>query len=422
MTRLSDSVSSRSPSAVEPVTSAKMTVTTLRAPCRSWPAMSGAPQLRQKRAWPGFSSPQFVQVTQSSKRFDDLCRRRVSNAPPLIVEQRSLCRQETGRPDRGTLWGAHRTRPGKAGRMVGSGGLAWRHPRRLGERGAPMRTESSVTSLSWIPREAVEGLPRLPWDVGIAHYDPPPPDIIDDPGALVAADAARFANQLRAWIEVENGDGWVRFVQTAGGRPGMPAPRRIRDRPFVRIVGPTVWSTLALTIRADGSSDFELVGASSFPRHWIYDRAGRLVAKTGLIDFRIWYAQATPEHSPWGDEESPAIVTAVESSLERELSLLIVGSGPRFVRLQPGETLVEQGAAGDEVFLLFDGVLAVEQDAEKIAEVGPGAVLGEMGVLEGGRRTATLRAVTSCRVAVVPSDLMDRQALEELARGRKPSP
>jgi hypothetical protein len=33
---------------------------------------------------------------------------------------------------------------------------------------------------------------------------------------------------------------------------------------------------------------------------------------------------------------------------------------------------------------------------------------------------ATLRAVTPCRVAVVPSDQIDRAALEEIARGRMP--
>jgi CRP-like cAMP-binding protein len=43
-----------------------------------------------------------------------------------------------------------------------------------------------------------------------------------------------------------------------------------------------------------------------------------------------------------------------------------------------------------------------------------------MALLQGGRRTATLRAVTPCRVAVVPGERIDRQALEELARGRTP--
>ena len=82
--------------------------------------------------------------------------------------------------------------------------------------------------------------------------------------------------------------------------------------------------------------------------------------------------------------------------------------------------LAEQGAPGRELFLLFDGVLAVERDGETIAEVGPGAILGEMALLEGGRRTATLRAVTACRVAVVPSDRGDHRRLEELAGSRKP--
>jgi hypothetical protein len=224
--------------------------------------------------------------------------------------------------------------------------------------------------------------------------------------------------------EPEVGDGWVRFVQTAGGRPGMPVPRRIRDRPYLRIVGPTVWSTLALTIRADGSSDFEVVGASSFPRHWIYDHAGRLAAKTGLIDFHKWHLEASPQHSPWGDEESPAIVTAVESTLERQLSRLIIGANPPFRRLRPSESLVKQGEPGDELFLLFDGVLAVEVDGQTITEVGPGAILGEMALLQGGRRTATLRAVTPCRVAVVPgatvSTARRSKSLPEAARPTPP--
>jgi Cyclic nucleotide-binding domain len=325
-----------------------------------------------------------------------------------------------------------------------------------------MRVESSVTSVSWIPREAIEGYSRLPWDLGVARYDPPPPEVLDDPEGLLAADAARFANQLRAWVEVDDGritaygqagrgllgrtrvrlagarlqfsavpfpdlrpkpevgDGWVRFVQTAGGRPGMPVPRRVRNR--VRAVGPLVWTTLALRIRADGSSGFEVVGASPFPRHWVYDRAGRLAAKSGLIDFRRWHLEASPQRSPWGDEESPAVVTAVESALERQLSRLIVGADPPFRRLRPGQALVEQGEPGEELFLLFDGVLAVEADGRTLAEVGPGAILGEMALLGGGRRTATLRAVTPCRVAVVPGDRIDRQALEELAKGRTPHP
>jgi hypothetical protein len=47
-----------------------------------------------------------------------------------------------------------------------------------------VRIESSVTAISWIPSEAVEGLPKIPFSMGVAHYDDPPPDVIEDLDAL----------------------------------------------------------------------------------------------------------------------------------------------------------------------------------------------------------------------------------------------
>ena len=91
-------------------------------------------------------------------------------------------------------------------------------------------------------------------------------------------------------------------------------------------------------------------------------------------------------------------------------------------RLRAGRTLVEQGQHGDELFLLFDGVLRVEIDGKPVTEVGPGAIVGEMALLHQGQRMATLRAVTPCRVAVVPKDRIDRRALQEVAKSRMPRP
>src|SRR5262252_8382554 len=69
-----------------------------------------------------------------------------------------------------------------------------------------MRIESSVTSVSWIPSEAVTGMTKLSFEVGITHDDNPPPDVIEDLEGLGAADGFRFANRVGAWIEVENGE------------------------------------------------------------------------------------------------------------------------------------------------------------------------------------------------------------------------
>ena len=325
-----------------------------------------------------------------------------------------------------------------------------------------MRIEASVTSLSWIPQGAVEGIFRLPFELGVAHYDPPPPERLGDLDELQAQNRFRFVNRLEAWVEVEDGrivdagqrgdgrvnvtkvgygpasiafapvvmpdlrpepelgPGWARFVQSAGGIVGFPVPHRVRNEPYVQIRGPVAWTTLALTIHADGTVDQRLLGASSFPRHWVYDHSGRLVAKTGFIDHEAWWREAYGTHTPWGDEDSAPIVTAVESALERRLSVAVIDAKPQFIRLKAGRTLVQQGQRGEDLFLLFDGVLRVEVDGKPVAEVGPGAILGEMALLHEGRRTATLRAVTPCRVAVVPKDRIDRQTMEELVKGRVP--
>jgi hypothetical protein len=328
-----------------------------------------------------------------------------------------------------------------------------------------MRIESAVTAISWIPSEAIQGMPKIPFEVGIGHYDEPPPDRLGegDLERLRESDRFREANELRAWIEVDDGkivdhgfegrglvgsttfrlgvrdlvfqgvpfetiqqepeihDGEARFLQTVGGHAGFPAPRRVKGAPFFRIKSATAWTTLALTIRADGSSDHELVGASAFPRHWVYDRDGNLAHKAGTVDFKSWYREAHGEHTPWGDEDSEPFVAQAETALERQLSRDILESGAKLPRrkLKQDERLVEQGEAGDELYLLLDGVLAAVVDGEEVAQVGPGAILGEGAIVGEGTRSATLRACTPARVAVIAPDMIDRQAMETLAAGRQ---
>ena len=331
--------------------------------------------------------------------------------------------------------------------------------------GNTMRLAASVTSISWIPSEAITGPVRLPMDVGIGHYDDPPPDQLGEVAGFVAEGRCRFANVLAAFIEVDD-DGrivdagytgtaqvaattmrllgrtlsipgialpllrsepehhpdHVRFLQTAGGRTGSPMPRPVRQPPFVRVVAPTAWTTLALTIHTDGRVDHEVVSASPFPRHWIYDDSSTLVAKSGFIDFQTWAEANIGDHTPWGDlTGTEALVTEVETAIERELSLKIMRSGqqPELRRLAVGELLTRQGEQGTEVFLLLDGIVAVEVNQRPITELGPGSIVGERAVLEGGLRTSTLRATTPVRVAVARADQLDPAMLTELARGHR---
>jgi hypothetical protein len=325
-----------------------------------------------------------------------------------------------------------------------------------------MRIESSVTSLTWIPSDAISGMTKLPFELGVTHYDDPPPDRFEDLDALRQRDAFREANELRAYVEVEDGkvvgaghlgrgligvtriklgpkelsfpavkypvlqnepevgEGWVRFTQTAGGRMGLPAPRRVRGKPFFQIASASAWTTLQLVIYTDGTATAALVGASPFPRHWIYDHDGALAEKSGSIDFDAWYREVYGAKTPWGESDWTALAAPAESELERELSASVMKSGSKLERrkLAQGDTLVREGDEGRELFLILDGVLSVERAGEPVAEVGPGAILGEQALLGDGRRTATLVATTNARVAVVPPDAIDESKLAELSTGR----
>jgi hypothetical protein len=324
---------------------------------------------------------------------------------------------------------------------------------------AKTRFESSATAISWIPSDAIAGPSKIPFELGITHYDDPPPDKIDDVAELGRSDRFREANELRAFIEVEDGrivdhghlgrghigattvrigpaairfpavhlpdirpepevgPSSVRFVQTVGGRMGLPTPRPVPHKPFMQFWPSIAWTTLALTLNADGSSAYELVGASPFPRHWLYDHSGNLVKKSGVIDFDKWFNNSFGERTPWGEYDSPAVVATVESAIERQLSTTIMrgGAKPRIRTVAAGDNLVTQGEKGIEIYLILDGMFLVEVDGEEVAEIGPGAVVGERAALEGGSRTATLRATTRARVAEVAADQLDGGALGSLA-------
>jgi hypothetical protein len=326
-----------------------------------------------------------------------------------------------------------------------------------------MRVESSVTAITWLPFAALDALPNMPLGFAVAHYDEPPGDLLSDVDQLREADAFREANELRAWIEVDDGEivahgrtgrgvvagvglelgpdqvafpavefpvirpepqlgeGWARFTQTVGGRIGLPAPRPVQDEPYFHFGSALAWTTLELVLHADGGSEGRLVASSPFPRHSVYDGEGRLQGEHGLKDFEGWYRESFGESTPWGDEDAPEVAAAIEAHLEEELTRIALTLNAKLPRrrLDAGETLVEQGEAGRDMFLLLDGLLDVEIDGETVARVGAGAVLGELALLGDGRRQATLRARRPCRVAVLPAEAIGGSDLAALALPRR---
>jgi hypothetical protein len=319
-----------------------------------------------------------------------------------------------------------------------------------------MRVESGITAVTWIPFELLDSMPQLPLGLAVAHFDEPPGQELADLDTLRESDGFREANELRAWIEVDRGeivgygldgrslaggdgldlgadqigfpavefpvirpepavdDGAVRFSQTVGGRIGLPVPRPVAGKPYFHLGSATAWTTLELVLRADGSAEGRLVAASPFPRHSVYDQHGALTDEQGAKDYAAWQLQSTGE-SPWGDEG------AVDAQLDRELDEVALRSGARLARrrLAAGETLVEQGEPGCDMYLVVDGVLDVDVDGTVVAQVGTGALLGERAVLGDGRRTATLKAARASRVAILTDDAIAGSRLAELVAARR---
>ncbi len=80
-------------------------------------------------------------------------------------------------------------------------------------------------------------------------------------------------------------------------------------------------------------------------------------------------------------------------------------------RFGKGEDLLREGEEGDYFFVLLDGMCSVLVEGSSgtlitVAEVGPGAVFGEMALLAGAARVATVRAASDVLVGRVSKDAL----------------
>ena len=104
--------------------------------------------------------------------------------------------------------------------------------------------------------------------------------------------------------------------------------------------------------------------------------------------------------------EIPVFRHLSQSELER-----VSGWLQRF-SIPEGDLLVREGAAAHEFFLIEDGEAAVLEDGERVAVLGPGDFFGEIGLVETGRRTASVVAVTPMDVVVMYGPEFERMKVE----------
>ena len=69
--------------------------------------------------------------------------------------------------------------------------------------------------------------------------------------------------------------------------------------------------------------------------------------------------------------------------------------------VSPGTRLTGEGAAGYSFFVLADGAASVTVDGASVSALAGGDCFGEVAILDGGRRTATVTATSPATVYVM---------------------
>jgi signal transduction histidine kinase len=87
----------------------------------------------------------------------------------------------------------------------------------------------------------------------------------------------------------------------------------------------------------------------------------------------------------------------------------------QIVDFSPGEFVCREGESGDRMFLIVTGRVRITHAAggdreQAIALLGPGACIGEMAFLDGGRRSASVVATRSSKLVVVGHESLEAVA------------
>lgn len=111
-------------------------------------------------------------------------------------------------------------------------------------------------------------------------------------------------------------------------------------------------------------------------------------------------------------------VPLLEELTEIELEVLAGVMNPKMFRA--GDVICKEKAEADSFFVIADGQVAIVKDIaggeeQVLAELGPGALIGEMSLIDGKPRSATIRAIGGCTLLEVK-----KEEFESLYRANSP--
>jgi CRP-like cAMP-binding protein len=69
--------------------------------------------------------------------------------------------------------------------------------------------------------------------------------------------------------------------------------------------------------------------------------------------------------------------------------------------VQPGTAIIREGDSGREFYVIVEGKATVTRSGREVANLGPGGYFGELALLDGQKRDATITAATPVDLLVV---------------------
>jgi NADH dehydrogenase len=125
---------------------------------------------------------------------------------------------------------------------------------------------------------------------------------------------------------------------------------------------------------------------------------------SGFLAWFLWRTIYLMKVPGWGRRIKIAASWTLDLFLPAELVQLKLGSsiGVTQEHFEPGQEIFHQGDVGDRVYIVLSGEADVLRDERKIATLGRGDYFGEMALLRGATRNATVRCTAPMDVLALP--------------------